>query len=26
VPKPGSHPYYCTYHTSEHNPASVTAS
>jgi plastocyanin len=26
VPKAGSHPYYCTYHTSEHNPASVTAS
>jgi plastocyanin len=26
VPKPGSHPYYCTYHTSEHNPASITAS
>jgi plastocyanin len=26
VPKPGSHPYYCTYHTSEHNPAQITAS
>src|SRR5205085_12114149 len=26
VPKPGSPPHYCTYHTSEHNPASITPS
>lgn len=26
VPKAGPHPYYCTYHTSEHNPAQITAS
>jgi len=26
VPKAGSHPYYCTYHTTEHNPAKIDAS
>ena len=26
VPKAGEHPYYCTYHTTEHNPAKITAS
>src|SRR5437763_7571788 len=26
VPAAGSHPYYCTYHTTEHNPAKINAS
>ena len=26
VPKAGQHPYTCTYHQGQHNPASVTAS
>ena len=26
VPKAGSHPYYCTYHASDHNPAKIDAS
>ena len=26
VPKAGSYPYYCTYHATEHNPASINVS
>ena len=26
VPKAGNHPYYCTYHPDQHNPASFNAS
>jgi plastocyanin len=26
VPKAGSHPYYCTYHPDQHNPAKIDAS
>ena len=26
VPKAGNHPYECTYHPGQHNPASITAS
>jgi plastocyanin len=26
VTKAGSHPYYCTYHPDQHNPASINAS
>jgi plastocyanin len=26
VPKAGSHPYSCTFHPNQHNPASITAS
>ena len=26
VPKAGSHPYACTYHPGQHNPAKITAS
>lgn len=26
VKKPGSYPYYCTYHTDAHNPASISVS
>jgi len=26
VSKAGSHPYYCTYHPDQHNPASINAS
>jgi plastocyanin len=26
VPKAGSYPYYCTYHTDAHNPATLTIS
>ncbi len=26
VPKAGSHPYYCTYHPDQHNPAQIDAS
>jgi len=26
VPKAGDHPYYCTYHPDQHNPAKITAS
>jgi plastocyanin len=26
VPKAGSHPYYCTYHPDQHNPAELDAS
>ena len=26
IPKAGNHPYYCTYHPDQHNPASFNAS
>ena len=26
VDKPGSHPYYCQYHSDQHNPASINVS